>query len=108
MPTHRDGSVVDEEIKSAHFRSNVSNARFNGVRVDLVDLHRQCLLADCFDFAGWRARIAETAQSLVAWFEGNAAADGVQSTPSFVIDGTLYRNMAYDEMQGLIDAALGG
>ena len=49
----------------------------------------------------------DTAQSLVAWFEKNAADDGVRSTPSFVIDGTTYNNMSYDEMKGILDKALG-
>jgi protein-disulfide isomerase len=49
----------------------------------------------------------DMAQNLVAWYEQNAADDGIRSTPSFVIDGTTYNNMAYDEMKGIIDKALG-
>lgn len=44
-------------------------------------------------------------RTLVAWFEANRDADGIRSTPSFVINGTTYNNMAYDEMRGLIDEA---
>lgn len=51
---------------------------------------------------------AQKLRTLVAWYEENAEADGISSTPSFVIDGTTYKNMPYEEMQGLIDAAIGG
>ena len=47
---------------------------------------------------------ATMAQSLVAWFEENRAADNINSTPSFVIDGDLYRNMSYSEFQNILDA----
>ena len=47
----------------------------------------------------------DQAQTLVAWYQENATADGVDSTPSFVINGTKYSNMSYEEMSGLIDAA---
>ena len=49
----------------------------------------------------------EKLQTLVAWFQENAEADGISSTPSFVINGTTYRNMAYDEMAQIIDDAAG-
>ncbi len=47
----------------------------------------------------------EKARTLVAWYQENATADGVDSTPSFVINGTKYSNMSYAEMSDLIDAA---
>lgn len=47
-------------------------------------------------------------KTLVAWYQENAEADGVRSTPSFVINGKPYQNMAYPEMKGLIEDALGG
>jgi protein-disulfide isomerase len=46
------------------------------------------------------------ARTLVAWYQENAAADGVDSTPSFVINGQKYSNMSYDEMSNLLDAEL--
>lgn len=48
----------------------------------------------------------ENAQNLVAWFEQNAEAHGVRSTPSFVIDGELYSNMSYDDFAALLDEKL--
>ncbi|WP_299618558.1 DsbA family protein [uncultured Tateyamaria sp.] len=44
-------------------------------------------------------------RTLVAWYQENAAEDGITSTPSFVIDGRTYNNMSYEEMRGLIDDA---
>jgi protein-disulfide isomerase len=46
------------------------------------------------------------AQTLVAWFQENAAADGVESTPTLIIDGVRHSNMAYDELAAIIEAAL--
>lgn len=49
---------------------------------------------------------AEKAQTLVAWFEENAAADDVTSTPSFIIDGQKHANMSFAELQAILDAKL--
>ena len=51
---------------------------------------------------------AETAETLVAWEKQNREADDVTSTPSFLINGKKYSNMAYDDMKDLIDAAIDG
>lgn len=48
---------------------------------------------------------ADNAQTLVAWYQENAEADGIDSTPSFVINGKKYSNMAYPDMAAIIDAA---
>lgn len=50
---------------------------------------------------------ADNLRTLVAWYQGNAEADGIRSTPSFVINGTTYNNMAYPEMANLIEEAAG-
>ena len=47
----------------------------------------------------------EKAQTLVAWYQQNATADGIESTPSFVINGEKYSNMSFAEMAEVIDAA---
>jgi protein-disulfide isomerase len=49
---------------------------------------------------------ATMAQTLVAWWEENGRADGINSTPSFVINGTKHSNMAYANMKELIEAEL--
>ncbi|MBT8408753.1 MAG: DsbA family protein, partial [Alphaproteobacteria bacterium] len=48
----------------------------------------------------------EKAQAMVALYQKNAAADGVNSTPSFIINGKLHANMPYSEFSSLIDAEL--
>lgn len=48
------------------------------------------------------------AQSLVTWYEENAKADGVRSTPSFVIDGDLHSNMSYADFQKILDEKIDG
>lgn len=49
---------------------------------------------------------ATMAQTLVAWFEENAAADDVTSTPTLIIDGQKYSNMSYSDLAALIDERL--
>jgi protein-disulfide isomerase len=46
------------------------------------------------------------AQALVARYQEHAAADAIQSTPSFVIDGEKTSNLPWDEFQSRLDAAL--
>lgn len=46
---------------------------------------------------------AEQAETLVAWYEQNAKADDISSTPSFVINGTKHSNMSYDAFKSLLD-----
>ena len=48
----------------------------------------------------------DKAQAMYALYRKNAEADNIDSTPSFVINGTKYSNMAYDEFSSIIDAAL--
>lgn len=50
---------------------------------------------------------ATKAQTLVAWFEQNAAEDDITSTPTFIIDGEKHSNMAYADMQAILDEKLG-
>lgn len=49
---------------------------------------------------------ATLAQSLVGWYEANRAADDINSTPSFVIDGEKYSNMNYADFAQLLDDKL--
>ena len=47
------------------------------------------------------------AEALVAEYQKNAAADGVEGTPTFLINGKKEGNMSYEEFQARLDAALG-
>ena len=46
-------------------------------------------------------------RALVEWYRGNVEEHGIDSTPSFVINGKKYTNMAYDELKALLDEQLG-
>lgn len=49
---------------------------------------------------------SDKAKTLVAWFQQNAGADDVDSTPTLVIDGTTYENMPYEELKEILDEKL--
>ena len=48
----------------------------------------------------------DQAKALVADFQAKAGADGVSSTPSFVVDGEMQSNMSYADFEALLDAKL--
>lgn len=47
------------------------------------------------------------AESLFTWYQENADRDGITGTPSFMIDGQKYSNMAYDEFAAILDEKIG-
>ncbi|WP_170427497.1 DsbA family protein [Ruegeria arenilitoris] len=47
------------------------------------------------------------AQTLVAWYQENAERDGVQATPSFVVNGKKVENQSYEDFKALIENELG-
>ena len=49
---------------------------------------------------------SEKAKTLVAWFQQNAEADQVQSTPTLIINGEKYSNMNYGDLKAIIDEKL--
>ena len=48
----------------------------------------------------------DKAQALVAWYQQNAEADEVNSTPTLIIDGETHANMGYDDLAAIIDEKL--
>jgi protein-disulfide isomerase len=48
------------------------------------------------------------AQAMVAAYQTNATADGVDATPTLLIDGEKHGNMSYADLAKLLDAKLGG
>lgn len=46
------------------------------------------------------------AEAMVASFEANMEADGVEGTPTFIINGTKHSNMSYEDMKAILDAEL--
>ena len=49
---------------------------------------------------------ADKAEALLSWFEANAEADGIKSTPSLVINGETYGNMSYAELAEILEKEL--
>jgi protein-disulfide isomerase len=49
---------------------------------------------------------APMADALVKHFETNMAADKVEGTPTFIINGTKHANMAYADLKAVLDAEL--
>ncbi|MFN3663775.1 DsbA family protein [Yoonia sp.] len=47
------------------------------------------------------------AEALYTWYQDNAQRDGINSTPSFLIDGRAYGNMPYAEFADILDARIG-
>ncbi|MFV0514644.1 MAG: DsbA family protein [Jhaorihella sp.] len=51
---------------------------------------------------------ADKAQTLVAWYQEHAEADGIEATPSFVVNGKKVENQSWNDFKAIIDAELGG
>ena len=49
---------------------------------------------------------AATADALVKHFETNFKADGIEGTPSFMINGVKHSNVKYEELKTILDAEL--
>jgi protein-disulfide isomerase len=49
---------------------------------------------------------ADTAQTLVGWYQENAERDAVESTPTLIIDGEKNGNMSFEDLSALLDAKL--
>jgi protein-disulfide isomerase len=49
---------------------------------------------------------ADMAQAMVTAYQTNAAADGVEGTPTLILNGVKHKNMPYDELKALLDAEL--
>ena len=49
----------------------------------------------------------DMARAMVAVYQQNAEADGIDSTPSFLINGEKYSNMSYEDFSAILDEKLG-
>jgi protein-disulfide isomerase len=49
----------------------------------------------------------DMARAMVAVYQQNAEADGIDSTPSFLINGEKYSNMSYEDFAAVLDEKLG-
>jgi len=50
---------------------------------------------------------AAKAQALVDWYQENAVAEGIEATPTFVINGEKVENQPYDDLKVIIEEKLG-
>ncbi|NVK15699.1 MAG: DsbA family protein [Rhodobacteraceae bacterium] len=48
----------------------------------------------------------EKAQTLVNWYQENATEHGIESTPSFILNGEKVSNQSYEDFKKLLDAEL--
>jgi protein-disulfide isomerase len=71
----------------------------------LYGIGRQAGLTDAEMDACMRDRAQ--AEALVAEYQKNAGADGIEATPTFLIDGKKVSNMGYEEFEAALNAALG-
>jgi protein-disulfide isomerase len=46
------------------------------------------------------------AEAMVAHYQKNATADGIEGTPTLVINGTKHSNMSYADLKAIVDAEL--
>jgi protein-disulfide isomerase len=49
---------------------------------------------------------AKMAEAMVATYQANATADGVEGTPTLIVNGVKHTNMPYDELKAILDAEL--
>ena len=47
-----------------------------------------------------------TAEAMLTHYQTNFAADGIEGTPTFMINGVKHSNMTYDDMAKILDAEL--
>ncbi len=48
----------------------------------------------------------DSAKALVSWYQENASADGIEATPTLIIDGEKHSNMSYSDLRKILDAKL--
>lgn len=46
------------------------------------------------------------AQTLVTWYQENAQADGIDATPTFIVNGQKVKNQPWDDFKAIIDAEI--
>lgn len=73
----------------------VAKLRTMGKTAGLTDAQLDACFTDGANAEAMYARYLQTTEE-----------DGVNSTPTFIINGTKYQNMPYDELQGILDGLL--
>lgn len=76
----------------------------NGMVAELKSIGRQAGMTD--DEMNACLADREFAEAMVEDFQTHATADNIDSTPSFVIDGTKYGNLSYADFESRLNTAL--
>ena len=89
---------------------NQSNWAQAGGPAEVVDSLRRLARAAGIDNSKLETCLQDgtKAQTLVAWYQENAKADGVQATPTLVINGETVSNMSYPDLKAQIEKELNG
>ena len=53
-------------------------------------------------------RDEDKAKALIKWYQTNAGADDISSTPTLIVNGTKHSNMSYEDLKKILDAELEG
>ena len=53
-------------------------------------------------------RDEDKAKALIKWYQANAGADDISSTPTLIVNGTKHSNMSYEDLKKILDAELEG
>lgn len=85
----------DEWLVPSDQNATVENLRRIGKTAGMDDAQLDACLND-----------GEMAKAMVANFQEKSTADGIESTPTLIINGTKHSNMGYDELKALLDAEL--
>jgi protein-disulfide isomerase len=86
----------DEWARAGEPAEIADNLRRLGLSAGLSEAELEACLSD-----------GDKAQAMLAEFQRNADADGIESTPSFVIGGETYTNRPYADLAAIIDEELG-
>ena len=85
-------------------QSDWAQGNIDEIKDGLLSIGRQAGLTNEESLACMQNDIL--AEKMVASFQENATKDGISSTPSFLINGKLVRNLPYEELKEMIEKNL--
>ncbi|MEM0976370.1 MAG: DsbA family protein [Pseudomonadota bacterium] len=91
--------MIYTEQRNWPVRDNPAQTEANLKKMGLVAGMEQETIDACFQDRA-------LAQALVTTYQNNASQDGVNSTPTFIINGRQYGNMPYGELSQIIERRL--
>ena len=85
-------------------QSDWAQGNIDEIKDGLLSIGRQAGLTNAESLVCMQNDIL--AEKMVASFQKNATKDGISSTPSFLINGKLVRNLPYEELKEMIEKNL--